>query len=63
MQVAVLVRFVFQILRLDSAGRTLLRPMRSAPRSGRNEKDHHERKDEPMKLTTTTLVSVDGAAP
>ena len=45
------------------AGRTLLRPMRSAPRCGRNEKDHHERKDEPMKLTTTTLVSVDGAAP
>jgi hypothetical protein len=62
-QVAVLVRFVFQILRLDSAGRTLLRPMRSAPRCGGNEKDHHERKDEPMKLTTTTLVSVDGAAP
>jgi hypothetical protein len=62
-QVAVLVRFVFQILRLDSAGRTLLRPMRSAPQCGRNEKDHHERKDEPMKLTTTTLVSVDGAAP
>jgi dihydrofolate reductase len=25
-----------------------------------NEKDHHERKDEPMKLTTTTNVSVDG---
>jgi hypothetical protein len=48
--------------RLDSAGRTLLRPMRSAPRCGRNEKDHHERKDEPMKPTTTTLVSVDGAA-
>jgi hypothetical protein len=32
-------------------------------RLGSNEKDHHERKDEPMKLTTTTLVSVDGAAP
>jgi dihydrofolate reductase len=25
-----------------------------------NEKDHHERKDEPMKLTTITNVSVDG---
>jgi dihydrofolate reductase len=34
--------------------------MRSAPRCGRDEKDHHERKDEPMKLTTTTQVSVDG---
>src|SRR5215217_6085555 len=34
--------------------------MRSAPRCGHNEKDHHERKDEPMKLTTTTIVSVDG---
>jgi hypothetical protein len=34
--------------------------MRSAPRCGHNEKDHHERKDEPMKLTTTTNVSVDG---
>jgi hypothetical protein len=37
--------------------------MRPARRCGRNEKDHRERKDEPMKLTTTTLVSVDGAAP
>jgi len=34
-QVAVLVRFVFQILRVEFAGRTLLRPMRSAPRSSR----------------------------
>jgi dihydrofolate reductase len=34
--------------------------MRSAPRCGRHEKDHHERKDEPMKLTTNTQVSVDG---
>src|SRR5215207_5508807 len=34
--------------------------MRSAPRCGHNEKDHHERKDEPMKLTTTTMVTVDG---
>src|SRR5215212_4163010 len=36
------------------------RPMRSAPRCGHNEKDHHERKDEPMKLTTITHVTVDG---
>src|SRR2546421_7822172 len=34
--------------------------MRSAPRCGHNEKHHHERKDEPMKLTTVTHVSVDG---
>src|SRR5437667_9580308 len=34
--------------------------MRSAPRCGHNEKDHHERKDEPMKLTTMTQVTVDG---
>src|SRR5689334_21171185 len=34
--------------------------MRSAPRCGHNGKDHHERKDEPMKLATTTQVSVDG---
>jgi dihydrofolate reductase len=34
--------------------------MRSSPRCSHNEKDHHERKDEPMKLTTTTQVSVDG---
>src|SRR5215210_3417293 len=34
--------------------------MRSAPRCGHNEKDHPERKDEPMKLTTTTMVTVDG---
>jgi hypothetical protein len=53
----------FRIVRLDSAGRTLLRPMRSAPRSGRTRKVHHERKDEPMKPTATTLVSVAGAAP
>lgn len=34
--------------------------MRSAPRCGHNEKYDHESKDEPMKLTTTTQVSVDG---
>jgi dihydrofolate reductase len=34
--------------------------MRSAPRCGHDEKDRHERKDEPVKLTTTTQVSVDG---
>ena len=34
--------------------------MSPAPRCGHNEKDHHERMDEPMKLTTTTQVSVDG---
>src|SRR5436309_5886187 len=34
--------------------------MSSTPRRGHNEKDHHERKDEPMKLTTVTQVSVDG---
>jgi hypothetical protein len=34
--------------------------MRSAPRCGHSEKDHHERKDEPRKLTTITNVSVDG---
>src|SRR2546421_11460618 len=34
--------------------------MRSAPRCGHNEKHHRERKDEPMKLTTVTHVSVDG---
>src|SRR5215216_3910334 len=34
--------------------------MRSAPRCGQNEKDHAEREDEPMKLTTMTQVSVDG---
>src|ERR687894_330858 len=31
-----------------SVARTVPRPMRSAPRCGHNEKDHHERKDEPM---------------
>jgi dihydrofolate reductase len=30
------------------------------PRCGHSEKDHHEKKDEPMKLTTITHVSVDG---
>src|SRR6266568_1974116 len=44
----------------ELAARSHARPMRSAPRCGHNEKDHHERKDEPMKLTTTTNVSVDG---
>src|SRR5215475_4603669 len=34
--------------------------MRSAPRCGHSEQDHHKRKDEPMKLTTVTHVSVDG---
>src|SRR5512132_2488702 len=34
--------------------------MRSAPRCGQNEEDRHERKDEPMKLTTMTQVTVDG---
>src|SRR5919201_2986967 len=34
--------------------------MRSALRCGHDEKDHHERKDGPMKLTTMTQVSVDG---
>ena len=34
--------------------------MRSAPWCGHNEKDHRERKDEPMQLTTITQVSVDG---
>jgi dihydrofolate reductase len=34
--------------------------MSSAPRCGHNEIDQHERKDEPVKLTTVTHVSVDG---
>jgi hypothetical protein len=34
--------------------------MRSAPRCGHHEKAHDETKDEPVKLTTTTQVSVDG---
>jgi dihydrofolate reductase len=34
--------------------------MRSAPRCGHDEKGHPERKDEPLKLTTITNVSVDG---
>src|SRR5919202_2059758 len=34
--------------------------MSSAPRCGHNAKDHRERKDEPMKLTTMTQVTVDG---
>src|SRR6266508_902280 len=42
--------------------RARLNPKReeSAPRWGHKEKDHHERKDEPMKLTTMTQVTVDG---
>src|SRR5829696_4977084 len=44
----------------ESAARSPARPMISAPRCGHNEKDHLERKDEPMKLTTNTNVSVDG---
>jgi dihydrofolate reductase len=37
------------------------RPSRSyVARHGHNEKDHDERKDEPMKLTTQTQVTVDG---
>jgi dihydrofolate reductase len=34
--------------------------MRSAPHCGHSEKDDHERKDAPLKLTTITNVSVDG---
>src|SRR3954453_15700464 len=34
--------------------------MRSAPRCGQSENDHHERKDQSMKLTTMTQVTVDG---
>src|SRR5947208_594059 len=34
--------------------------MRSGSRCGHDEKDHHERKDGPVKLTTVTNVSVDG---
>src|SRR5919201_1400089 len=34
--------------------------MRSAPRCGHDENDRHERKDELMKLTTMTQVTVDG---
>jgi len=39
-------------------GATLDDELRASLRS--NEKDHHERKDEPMKLTTMTQVTVDG---
>ena len=42
--------------------RTVLQPMRSASRPGRNENDHHE-KGRAMRPTTTTLVVIDGAAP
>src|SRR6184192_2238941 len=34
--------------------------MRSATRCGHNETDHHERKDQAMKLITMTQVTVDG---
>jgi hypothetical protein len=34
--------------------------MSSSPRCGHNEEDHHEIRDEPMKLTTITHVTVDG---
>src|SRR5436309_9806425 len=34
--------------------------MRSAPRCGHNETDHHKRKDQAMKLITMTQVTVDG---
>src|SRR3954447_2856522 len=34
--------------------------MSSAPRCGHNDKDHNESKDEPLKLTTITHVTVDG---
>src|SRR5712691_7153474 len=44
----------------ELAARSHARPMRSAPRCGHNEKDHHERKDEAVKLTTMTQVTVDG---
>ena len=45
----------------QSAGRTLLRPMRSAPRSGRTERRPTKEKGATiMKLTTITMVTVDG---
>src|SRR4051812_30296132 len=36
------------------------RPMRSAPRCGHTENDHHERNGRTVKLTTQTQVTVDG---
>jgi len=54
-QVAVLVRFVFQILRVEFAGRTLLRPMRSAPRSRRSSRSRcDESADQPQAACTPT---------
>ena len=56
------VRAVFgDRVRNESAGRTLLRPMRSAPRSGGIQRRQTQREGTAtMKLTTTTQVSVDG---
>jgi hypothetical protein len=54
------VRPVFGERTARAAARTLLRPMRSAPRCGHDPKDQAREKDELMKLTTTTQVSVDG---
>ena len=45
-QVVVLVRFVFQILRVEFAGRTLLRPMRSAPRFSESHDDKNSARRE-----------------
>ena len=49
-------------VRNESGGRTLLRPMRLAPRSGRIERQHNRqmRRELRLKLTTMTQVSVDG---
>src|SRR5438093_11848800 len=51
-----------QILRVEFAGRTLLRPMRSAPRSSRikRRQEPSEKGAATMKLTTMTQVTVDG---
>src|SRR5256714_13262819 len=54
------VRMVFGRGQGGLAARSHARPMRSAPRCGRNEHDQHESKDESMKLTTMTQVTVDG---
>jgi RibD C-terminal domain len=55
-------RAVFGSVRNGSAGRTLLRPMRSAPRSGLipTTTDPARRGTATMELTTTAQVSVDG---
>jgi dihydrofolate reductase len=54
------VRPVFGPKQSELAARSHARRMSSASRWGRNEKDHHERKDEPLKLMTMTQVTVDG---